>query len=173
MQHYCGWQPSADVIDALKAEGAWNNDWDASLELLRRHGAELPDRAALIDVFSGFYFGGDPDGDPSQWTGFIGDEPLLVDASFFTTLSKRKLRWGFVSGAELLSAKFVLEEKLIMNLRISRNIPVSIFDYEKLNPVVFHLEENKLIKTKDNEIVIRKRGKKMLDYISRCLVDCY
>ena len=69
--------------------------------------------------------------------------------------------------------KVVLEEKLIMNLRISRNIPVSIFDYEKLNPVVFHLEENKLIKTKDNEIVIRKRGKKMLDYIARSLVDCF
>ena len=112
VQHYCGWQPSADVIDALKAEGAWNNDWDASLELLRRHGAELPDRAALIDVFSGFYFGGDPDGDPSQWTGFIGDEPLLVDASFFTTLSKRKLRWGFVSGAEPPSARFVLQQRL-------------------------------------------------------------
>ena len=69
--------------------------------------------------------------------------------------------------------KVVLEEKLIMNLRISGNIPVSIFDYEKLNPVVFHLEENKLIKTKDNKIVIRKRGKKMLDYIARSLVDCF
>ena len=69
--------------------------------------------------------------------------------------------------------KVMLEEKLIMNLRISRNIPVSIFDYEKLHPVVFHLEENKLIKTKDNEIVIRKRGKKMLDYIARSLVDCF
>ena len=112
MQHYCGWQPSADAIDALKAEGTWNNDWDASLELLRRHGAELPDRAALIDVFSGFYFGGDPEGDPSQWTGFIGDEPLLVDASFFATLSERKLRWGFVSGAEPPSARFVLQQRL-------------------------------------------------------------
>ena len=69
--------------------------------------------------------------------------------------------------------KVMLEEKLIMNLRISRNIPVSIFDYEKLNPVVFHLEGNKLIKTKDNEIVIRKRGKKMLDYIARSLVECF
>ena len=66
-----------------------------------------------------------------------------------------------------------LEEKLIMNLRISENIPVSLFNYEKLNPVVFHLEENKLIKTKDNEIVIRKRGKKMLDYIARSLVECF
>ena len=63
-------------------------------------------------MFSGFYFGGDPDGDPSQWTGFIGDEPLLVDASFFATLSKRKLRWGFVSGAEPPSARFVLQQRL-------------------------------------------------------------
>ena len=68
--------------------------------------------------------------------------------------------------------KVMLEEKLIMNLRIFGNIPVSIFDYEKLNPVVLHLEENKLIKTKDNEIVIGKRGKKMLDYIATSLVDC-
>ena len=60
-----------------------------------------------------------------------------------------------------------------MNIRISENIPVSIFDYEKLTPVVFHLEGKKLIKTKDNEIVIRKRGKKMLDYIARSLVDCF
>ena len=112
MQHYCGWQPSADAIDALKAEGAWNNDWDCSLELLRRHGAELPDRTALIDVFSGFYFGGDPEGDPSQWTGFIGDEPLLVNASFFTMLSQQKVRWGFVSGAEPPSARFVLQQRL-------------------------------------------------------------
>ena len=69
--------------------------------------------------------------------------------------------------------RVVLEEKLIMNLRISENIPVSIFDHEKLNPVVFHLEENNLIKTKGNEIVIRKRGKKMLDYIARSLVECF
>ena len=96
----------------MKAEGAWNNDWDCSLELLRRHGAELPDRTALIDVFSGFYFGGDPEGDPSQWTGFIGDEPLLVNASFFTMLSQQKVRWGFVSGAEPPSARFVLQQRL-------------------------------------------------------------
>ena len=69
--------------------------------------------------------------------------------------------------------RVVLEEKLIMNLRISENIPVSIFDNEKLKSVVFHLKENKLIKTKDNEIVIRKRGKKMLDYIARSLVECF
>ena len=69
--------------------------------------------------------------------------------------------------------RVLLEEKLIMNLRISKNIPVSLFDYEKLKPIVFHLEENKLIKTEDNKIVIKKRGKKMLDYIARSLVECF
>ncbi len=69
--------------------------------------------------------------------------------------------------------RVVLEEKLIMNLRISENIPVSIFDYEKLSPVAFHLEENKLIKTKDNEIIVKRKGKKMLDYIARSLVECF
>jgi HAD superfamily phosphatase len=36
--HYSGWRPSAEEIDALKGEGLWNNDWDASLEFLRRRG---------------------------------------------------------------------------------------------------------------------------------------
>ena len=110
--HYSGWHPTASDIDALKAEGAWNNDWDASLELLRRYGSALPERQALIDVFSGFYFGGDPNGDPSGWRGFIGDEPLLVDAAFFNALTANGIRWGFVSGAEPPSARYVLHQRL-------------------------------------------------------------
>ena len=112
VQHYSGWRPTPEDIDALKGEGRWNNDWDASLELLRRHGTALPERHALIDVFSGFYFGGDPEGDPGSWTGFIGDEPLLVDGAFFDELSKQGIRWGFVSGAEPPSARFVLQQRL-------------------------------------------------------------
>ena len=66
MHHYCGWEPGHETVDALKGEGRWNNDWDASLELLRRHSltdpptarssnsAALPSRADLIDVFSRF-----------------------------------------------------------------------------------------------------------------------
>ena len=63
--HYSGWRPDAQTIDALKSEGHWNNDWDASRELIRRYGSAVPERDALIDVFSGFYFGGDPEGDPA------------------------------------------------------------------------------------------------------------
>ena len=35
-----------------------------------------------------------------------------MDARFFATLSKRKLCWGFVSGAEPPSARFVLQQRL-------------------------------------------------------------
>ena len=34
VHHYSGVRPHAASIDALKAEGCWNNDWEASLELL-------------------------------------------------------------------------------------------------------------------------------------------
>jgi HAD superfamily phosphatase len=113
VHHYSGWRPDAATIDSLKAEGRWNNDWDASLELLRRRETSaLPPFEALVEVFSGFYFGGDPDGDPGQWQGFIGDEPLLVDGTFFADLTAAGIAWGFVSGAEPPSARYVLEQRL-------------------------------------------------------------
>jgi HAD superfamily phosphatase len=112
VHHYSGVRPSPAAIDALKAEGCWNNDWEASLELLRRGSHDLPAFEALVAVFNGFYFGGDPDGDPAAWRGFIGDEPLLVEPAFFEALSAADVAWGFVSGAEPPSARFVLERRL-------------------------------------------------------------
>jgi len=113
VHHYSGWRPDPATIDSLKAEGHWNNDWDASLELLRRRGqTPLPAFDELVAVFSGFYFGGDPAGDPAAWSGFIGDEPLLVDAELFAALDAAGIVWGFVSGAEPPSARFVLEQRL-------------------------------------------------------------
>ena len=122
VEHYSGWRPEAACIDALKGEGCWNNDWDASLELLRRRQAShpsalgtLPERDALIDVFSRFYFGSDPEGDPSAWDGYICDEPLLVSDTFFTALSGKGVAWGFVSGAEPPSARFLLSTRLTLS----------------------------------------------------------
>ena len=159
VHHYSGWRPDPAEIDALKAEGCWNNDWEASLELLRRHrssgavaarsgdasmrptgldcparpdGTLIPSRSAatpgvtppspspvplpslaeLVEVFGGFYFGGDPDGDPALWRGFIGSEPLLVEPAFFTELNAAGILWGFVSGAEPPSVRYVLEQRL-------------------------------------------------------------
>lgn len=113
VHHYSSWEPTPADIDDLKGEGRWNNDWDASLELLRRRGhAPLPPRSELVEMFSRFYFGGDPEGDPSQWRGFIGQEPLLVDPELFDDLSAAGVAWGFVSGAEPPSARYVLEQRL-------------------------------------------------------------
>ena len=110
VHHYSGWRPDPAAIDSLKGEGRWNNDWEASLELLRRRNlAPLPPFEELVAVFSGFYFGGDPEGDPAAWQGFIGTEPLLVSADFFADLDAAGIVWGFVSGAEPPSARFVLE----------------------------------------------------------------
>ena len=122
VEHYSGWRPEAACIDALKGEGSWNNDWDASLELLRRRQAShpsaleiLPQRDALIEVFSRFYFGSEPEGDPAAWDGYICDEPLLVSDAFFTTLSDNNVAWGFVSGAEPPSARFLLSTRLALS----------------------------------------------------------
>lgn len=119
--HFSGWRPTPETIDALKAEGRWNNDWDASLELLRRHRSEepnlqLPSRDQVVEVFSGLYFGRDGGGavsqEPRRWNGLIRQEPLLVDEAFFAALSGAGIGWGFVSGAEPPSARHVLEERL-------------------------------------------------------------
>ena len=113
VHHYGGWRPDPASIDALKGEGRWNNDWEASLELLRRGGhSPLPRFDALVAVFSAFYFGGDPEGDPAAWRGFIGSEPLLVSPAFFEALTGQGIAWGFVSGAEPPSARYVLQQRL-------------------------------------------------------------
>ncbi len=113
VHHYAGWVPEPSQIDALKGEGRWNNDWQAALELLRRCGhAPLPGFDELVAVFSGFYFGGDPRGEPVHWRGFIRSEPLLVEPGFFQALTDARIAWGFVSGAEPPSCRYVLGHRL-------------------------------------------------------------
>jgi len=113
VHHFSGQRPDAAAIDTLKSEGCWNNDWEASLELLRRSGhASLPAFEAVVEVFGSFYFGGDPEGDSALWRGFIGSEPLLVEAEFFAALTRANVAWGFVSGAEPPSCRYVLETRL-------------------------------------------------------------
>ena len=115
---FCGWEPSYIDIDKAKNEGIWNNDWDLSLELIKRCikkenlNLEIPPREEIIKCFEKFYFGGDPNKDSKYWSGFITNEELLVDKKFFDLLESNGIIWGFVSGAESASAKFVLEKRL-------------------------------------------------------------
>ncbi|MBO8218003.1 TIGR01548 family HAD-type hydrolase [Prochlorococcus marinus] len=115
---FSGWEPSYIDIDNAKNEGVWNNDWDLSLEFIKRFkkkgnlNLEIPPREEIIKCFEEFYFGGDPSKDSKYWSGFITNEELLVDKKFFDLLKSHGIIWGFVSGAESASAKFVLEKRL-------------------------------------------------------------
>jgi len=115
---FTGWEPSYIDIDNAKNEGIWNNDWDLSLEFIKRFkkkgnfNIEIPPREDIVKCFEEFYFGGDPNEDSKYWSGFITNEELLVDKKFFDLLESNGIIWGFVSGAESASAKFVLEKRL-------------------------------------------------------------
>ena len=115
---FSGWEPSYVDIDNAKNEGIWNNDWDLSLEFIKRFkkkenlNFEIPPREEIIKCFEEFYFGEDPNKDSKYWSGFITNEELLVDKNFFDFLLSNGIIWGFVSGAESASAKFVLEKRL-------------------------------------------------------------
>jgi HAD superfamily phosphatase len=114
-------RPSPAAIDALKGEGQWNNDWEASQELIYRHfeaqgqarDAIGLDYAQIVEFFQSKYRGEvrQPDG-TTAWTGYIREEPLLVEKSYFDQLTAGKIAWGFVSGATRASATFVLRSRL-------------------------------------------------------------
>ena len=116
--HFSGRSLMPGAIDGLKLEGCWNNDWDATVELLRRTDQRrplkngVPDRPTVIKFFSDAYFGGDPEGDPDSWKGLIRQESLLVSPKLFDELDQHDIAWGFVSGAEPASARFLLEHRL-------------------------------------------------------------
>lgn len=118
VEHFTGggFRPNSGDIDALKSEGIWNNDWDASFELVCRYfegaGRERSEIALnyeeLVTFFQSRYRGPD-DG---AWTGYICDEPLLLSPAYFESLTAGGIAWGFFSGAMRAEAAYVLEGKL-------------------------------------------------------------
>lgn len=108
-----GYRPSQRDIDRLKAEGSWNNDWEASEELIYRYFESQGqarsqvklDYETLVAFFQSKYRG-------SNWDGYIQDEALLVPPDYFQQFSQSGMVWGFVSGATRASATHVLEGRL-------------------------------------------------------------
>ncbi len=113
------YRPSDEEIDTLKGEGLWNNDWEASQELVYRYfeqqGKPRDSLAlsyeAMVDFFQSRYRGKNQD-DPDQWTGYISQEPLLTDLAYFQSLSQGGVAWGFFSGATRGSASYILERRM-------------------------------------------------------------
>jgi HAD superfamily phosphatase len=109
------YRPTSLDIDQLKSEGIWNNDWEASQELIYRYFESQISREqlqlnynAVVAFFQSRYRGTDP----HNWTGYICDEPLLLHPSYLEELTKAKIPWGFFSGATRASATYVLEKRL-------------------------------------------------------------
>ena len=113
------YRPTPQDIDSLKAEGIWNNDWEGAQELIYRHfeaqgqarTALALDFDALVDFFQRQYRGPIL-ADPNQWTGYISQEPLLVEGDYFEALQTAHIAWGFFSGATRGSAQYVLERRV-------------------------------------------------------------
>ncbi|MDJ1182926.1 TIGR01548 family HAD-type hydrolase [Roseofilum casamattae] len=110
---YC---PTLADIDRLKSEGIWNNDWEASRELIYRYWeSQERDRQAvdldyegLVEFFQSRYQGTAGD----RFNGYIVNEPLLVSAEYFQSLTQEGVLWGFFSGAMRAEAKYALEYRL-------------------------------------------------------------
>lgn len=129
------YRPSQVDIDALKGEGVWNNDWEASQEFVYRYfEANLSgDRSSLIaqtdgiaqanpqsrggisidyDKLVAFFQSRYRGTDPIHWNGYICQEPLLLEFEYLELLTKANIQWGFFSGATQGSARYVLEKRL-------------------------------------------------------------
>jgi HAD superfamily phosphatase len=110
------YRPSVDEIDALKAEGQWNNDWEASQELIYRYfeqqGQPRPVTNLQYETIVAFFqsrYRGEVNG---EWTGYICHEPLLASRDYFDQLTQAQIGWGFFSGATRGSARYVLERRM-------------------------------------------------------------
>ena len=113
------YRPTMADVDELKAEGIWNNDWQASQELVYRYFEKQGkprtslnlDYKALVDFFQSRYRGTDP----VNWNGYITTEPLLISKEYLASLTAQKIAWGFFSGATRGSAEFILKKRLGLN----------------------------------------------------------
>jgi HAD superfamily phosphatase len=110
------YRPTPTDIDNLKSEGIWNNDWEASEELIYGHFVNQGKTRAqlqlnyqdIVTYFQTRYRGTDPE----NWNGYICNEPLLAQPNYFEELTQSGIAWGFFSGATQGSANYVLKKRL-------------------------------------------------------------
>lgn len=118
------YRPTSEEIDELKAEGVWNNDWEASQELIKRYfqggGKKITiSYETIVEFFQGRYRGRN-----SDWSdGYIAVEPLIATTEYFQDLTIAGIGWGFFSGATRASASYVLRR-----LRIDAPVLIAMED---------------------------------------------
>jgi HAD superfamily phosphatase len=109
-------RPSPEEIDALKSEGLWNNDWEASQEFVYRffegRGKSRDSLGLKYEKLVAFFQSRYRGTDPENWNGYICQEPLLMSQAYLDQLTAGGMGWGFFSGATRGSATYVLEKRL-------------------------------------------------------------
>jgi HAD superfamily phosphatase len=109
-------RPNSVDIDSLKSEGVWNNDWQASEELVCRYfegiGRSRTEIALNYEELVAFFQSRYRGPDEQNWTGYICDEPLLLSPAYLESLTAGGIVWGFFSGAMRDEAAYVLSGKL-------------------------------------------------------------
>jgi HAD superfamily phosphatase len=121
VEHFTGghYRPTPAEIDSLKGEGCWNNDWQASQELIYRYFESqaqvrhqvVLDYEQLVDFFQRRYRG-EALSDPTRWDGYITQEPLLMTTAYLRELNVHGVPAAFFSGATRGSARYVLCHRL-------------------------------------------------------------
>jgi HAD superfamily phosphatase len=88
------YRPSSEDIDNLKSEGIWNNDWEATQELiyryfetqgLSRNNLKL-NYQSLVDFFQSRYRGVNLE----NWDGYICQEKLLISSAYLANYVLKK-----------------------------------------------------------------------------------
>jgi HAD superfamily phosphatase len=109
-------RPNSVDIDSLKSEGVWNNDWQASEELICRYfegiGRNRSELTLNYDELVAFFQSRYRGPDEQNWTGYICAEPLLLSPAYLESLTAAGIVWGFFSGAMRDEAAYVLSGKL-------------------------------------------------------------
>lgn len=134
------WRPTMEDLDNLKSEGIWNNDWEASQELIYRYFEAMEQSREsvklnydrIVEFFQERYRGKHPE----LFDGYIADEPLLVSPSYFEQLNNNGIAYGFFSGATRGSAEFTIKHRLKLDNPIlvamedapSKPDPTGMFD---------------------------------------------
>lgn len=116
------YRPSGVEIDQLKSEGIWNNDWEASRELVYRYfeaqGQARAHIALDYDTLVAFFQSRYQGPDPENWTGYICTEPLLIESSYLESLTTAGIPWGFFSGAPRSEANYLLLKRLGLQMPV-------------------------------------------------------
>ncbi|MBD2189030.1 TIGR01548 family HAD-type hydrolase [Pseudanabaena mucicola] len=138
------YRPSPEEIDDLKSEGIWNNDWEASQELIKRYLQEKPLTVSYEDIVA--FFQSRYRGTQSDWSdGYIASEPLIANQEYFAGLTEANIGWGFFSGATRASASYVLHR-----LEISSPVLVAMEDAAgKPDPTGFLLATKQIESTQN------------------------